>query len=127
MKLECIHADTCLPSYWGGHSLAHVQIHVWRGMSLDELRSALRYELNDGAIAGHCELGTLLSDMPPPPHVSAAAKDEAHSAALDAIDAITPNDPEQTEFFLDLEDEPEDEDGDELVYAFFVFREVEGE
>jgi hypothetical protein len=133
MKLECVHADTCLPCYWGGHSLAHVQISVYKGMSLDEIKNALRYELNDGAIAGHCELGVLLSDIPPPDHVSAAAKDEAHSAALAAIDAITPNDPEQTEFFLDLE-EPDDEgfddclsDNDESVYAFFVFREVEHE
>jgi hypothetical protein len=97
-------------------------------MSLEEIKIALKYELDDGAIAGHCELGILLSDMPPPAHVSAVAKDAAHSAALDAIDAITPSDPEQTEFFLDLgEAPPEDEDGDELVYAFFVFREVESE
>jgi hypothetical protein len=133
MKLECIHADTCLPCYWGGHSLAHVQIPVYKGMTLSHIQNALKYELNDGAIAGHCELSILLSDMPPPPHVSAAAKDEAHSAALDAIDAITPSDPRQTAFFLDLE-EPDDEgfddclsDNDESVYAFFVFREVEGE
>lgn len=33
-KLECCHADTCLPDYWSGHHLPHVQIAVWRGMTL---------------------------------------------------------------------------------------------
>ena len=50
--LECCHADTCLSDYWGGHHLAHVQVPVWNGMSLAELKKALMAELNEGAVAG---------------------------------------------------------------------------
>ena len=51
-QLECCHADTCFPDYWGGHHLAHVQVPVWNGMSLAELKKALMAELNEGAVAG---------------------------------------------------------------------------
>lgn len=126
MKLECIHADTCLPDYWGGHSLAHVRVLAYRRMTLDEIKDALKSEINEGAVAGHCELAQLLSDMPPP-DVHAGACEEAHEAALAAVDAIEPAEPSQTSFFMDL-DEPEDEVndvGDNQPYAFFVFREID--
>jgi hypothetical protein len=31
-KFDIIHADTCLPDYWSGHHLPHVQIPVFNGM-----------------------------------------------------------------------------------------------
>ena len=114
MHLECCHADTCLPSYWGGHHLAHIQVPVWNGMSLDVLKSSLRRELNEGAIAGADYPGT--------------HNDQWYAAAVAAVNAMTVNpgaDP--AHLFKDLEvgeDEPDD-DG-ESVYAFFVFTPIEG-
>lgn len=28
--LECVHVDTCLPDYWGGHHLAHISVPIYR-------------------------------------------------------------------------------------------------
>lgn len=114
IHLECCHADTCLPSYWGGHHLAHIQVLVWNGMSFDALKAALRRELNEGAIAGADYPGT--------------HNDQWYAAAVAAVNAMTVNpgvDP--AHLFKDLEvgeDEPDD-DG-ESVYAFFVFTPIEG-
>lgn len=114
IHLECVHADTCLPSYWGGHHLAHIQVLVWNGMSLDVLKASLRRELNEGAIMG--------ADYP------GEHNDQWYAAAMAAVNAMTVNpgvDPEH--LFKDLEvgeDEPDD-DG-ESVYAFFVFTPIEG-
>ena len=114
IHLECGHADTCLPSYWGGHHLAHIQVPVWNGMSLDVLKASLRRELNEGAIAGADYPGT--------------HNDQWYAAAMAAVNAMTVNpgvDP--AHLFKDLEvgdDEPDD-DG-ESVYAFFVFTPIEG-
>lgn len=114
IHLECGHADTCLPSYWGGHHLAHIQVPVWNGMSFDALKADLRRELNEGAIAGADYSGT--------------HNDQWYAAAVAAVNAMTVNpgvDP--AHLFKDLEvgdDEPDD-DG-ESVYAFFVFTPIEG-
>lgn len=126
MKLECIHAATCLPDYWSGHHLAHVQIPVWKGMDLDDIKSSLKAELDVNAVAGSDDIAQLLSDAPIPDHLPAGADDDAYEAARAAINAIQPLDPAQTTFFNDLEEEPEDPSGFEdaaTVYAFFVFRE----
>lgn len=113
MHLECCHADTCLPSYWGGHHLAHIQVPVWNGMSLDVLKARLRAELNQGAIAGADYPGT--------------HNDQWYAAAVAAVNAMTVNpgaDPAHLFKGLEVgEDEPDD-DG-ESVYAFFVFRPTE--
>lgn len=53
-KYEVVHADTCLPDYWGGHHLPHVQICV-RPMYLKEIKEAILAELSYGAIAGRYE------------------------------------------------------------------------
>ena len=114
MHLECCHADTCLPSYWGGHHLAHIQVPVWNGMSLDVLKASLRRELNEGAIAGADYPGT--------------HNDQWYAAAVAAVNAMTVNpgaNPEHLFKGLEVgEDEPDD-DG-ESVYAFFVFTPIEG-
>lgn len=63
MKMTCAHADTCLPDYWSGHHLAHVQIPVTRRkMSLSEIRRAIRSELAQGAVMGASDDARLLSD-----------------------------------------------------------------
>ena len=113
MHLECCHADTCLPSYWGGHHLAHIQVPVWNGMTFDALKAALRRELNEGAIAGADYPGT--------------HNDQWYAAAVAAVNAMTVNagaDPAHLFKGLEVgEDEPDD-DG-ESVYAFFVFTPIE--
>lgn len=62
MKMTCAHADTCLPDYWSGHHLPHVQIPVTRRkMSLAEIRRAIRSELAQGAVMGNSDEARLLS------------------------------------------------------------------
>lgn len=111
LELECIHVDTCLSGYWGGHHLPHIQAAVHNGISLEELKRQLRTELRDGLVMG-------------------ADYDESderwHQAALAAVDAITVNeDADPEHLFQGLEPVPEDDDDGELVYAYFVFREVQ--
>lgn len=109
-KLECVHADTCLPDYWSGHHLPHVQIAVWRGMSLTDIKRELLSELLQGAVAG-----AVYDD----------SDDTWHKRARAAVNRIKPNTKGQRRFFLDLEDTPDDDDCCESVYAFFVFIEAE--
>lgn len=109
-KLECCHADTCLADYWSGHHLPHIQAAVHNGISLEELKQQLRTELNIGAVMG--------ADYD-------ESDDRWHQAALAAVDAITVNeDADPEHLFKDLE-VTEDDDGGEIVWAYFVFREVE--
>lgn len=48
--LECCHADTCFPCYWSGYHLPHVQIPVWRGMTLAEMQKAREYIANAATV-----------------------------------------------------------------------------
>ncbi|QBJ04470.1 hypothetical protein HOV23_gp103 [Pseudomonas phage Lana] len=115
MKLTAAHADTCLPSYWGGHHLPHIQVIVHRDMTLGELKTELKSELVNGPVLG--------ADAP-------EEDDEVwFAAARQAVDEIvaaaTPGgamsgDPD-IKLFGDLEPETEEDDGCESVYAFFVF------
>jgi len=107
-KLECVHVDTCLPDYWGGHHLAHVQIPVHKGMTLRALKDALHAELNEGAVAGSDDRTLDSSD------ISGIWYKRAHAA----VNRIKPATKGQRRFFMHL-DEVEDEDYQ--VYAFFVF------
>lgn len=111
MKFECIHVDTCLPDYWGGHHRPHVQIMPYAGMSLEDVKEALHQEINQQAIAG----SENYEDKP----------DEWYDALIEAVDELEPIDDQQISFFNFIE-EPED-DYSEHVYAFFVFMEIEGE
>ena len=117
MKLIANHADTCLPSFWGGHHLPHIQVSVYKGMTLGALKRALHNELNEGALMG--------SNVGDDAWSSGPDGDARYKAAGEAIDAITTEDPEgndETPLFNDLEEEDEDDDGCcESVYAFFVF------
>lgn len=68
MKINCVHADTCLPDYWSGHHLPHVSIPVHHGMKISELKSALHDELRQGYVMGSGDDARLLSADIVAPH-----------------------------------------------------------
>lgn len=119
-QLECCHADTCFPDYWGGHHLAHIQVPVWNGMSLAELKKALMSELAEGAVAGAGYPGDHDEQW------YAAARDAVQAIeafAVRAIEAKTPAAAAENLFPLLI---PQGDDDDvPTVYAFFVFRPTE--
>ena len=119
IKFECCHADTCLSDYWSGHHLPHVQIPVYRGMTLKDVKNAIRSELSQGAVSGSTDNARLLSDdMVGEDEVKQA--DRVARAAYAAVNRMRLNDPRKRKLFMDLE-ESEDNDCYESVYAFFVF------
>lgn len=121
MKLECIHVDTCLPDYWSGHHLPHVQIPVRPGMSLEEIKTLLRHEIAMGAVAGNTEDACLLSWGAVPPEKAEYA-DRLTRAVYAAVNRIKPKRKGQRRFFTDVPEMGEDEECQ--VYAFFVFCEI---
>lgn len=122
MKLECAHADTCLPDYWSGHHLPHVQIPVWRGMTLADIKRSIMSELSQGAVMGSDDNARLLSaDMVQPGEEKQA--DLLTRAAYVAVNRMRPAKKGTRRFFLDLEET--DDDCSDTVYAFFVFIELE--
>ena len=118
--LECCHADTCFPDYWGGHHLAHIQVPVWNGMSLDVLKKALMSELNEGAVGG----SDAPHDYDEQWYAAARFAVQAIEAfAVRAIEAKTPAAAAENLFPLLI---PQGDDDDvPTVYAFFVFRPTE--
>lgn len=124
-KLQCIHADTCLADYWGGHHLAHVAVPVWPGMTIQQLRDALHTEVTVGAVMGSTVAARLLSeDMSSPSDQTLA--EQLYRDAHAAIDRdVVMSKPQKEYPFGYLEIERPDERSD--VMAYFVFREVEDE
>ena len=121
-KLECAHADTCLPDYWRGHHRAHVAVPVYRGMHLAEVKRAILSELRQGAVMGSDRLAWLLSsDWVGPGNAGAA--EIATKRAVAAVNRMRPAVPRARRLFNDLEATPADDDGPE-VYAYFVFVEA---
>ena len=121
MKLEILHADTCLPDYWPGNYRAHVQIPVVPGMSGTEIRAAIKAEIMQGAVMGGDDIAFLLSAD----YVGADREhdaDKATKAAYAAVNRMRPARKGQRRFFTDIETCEEYEDS--VVYAFFVFVEV---
>lgn len=123
MKITCSHVDTCLPDYWGGHHLPHVQVAVWRGISPKQLRELIFDELRQGAVMGGTDNARLLSaDLVRPDEEKQA--DRVTRAAYAAVNRdVRPIKKGTRRLFLDIEPEPVD-DGFDSVYAYFVFREV---
>ncbi len=121
IKFECCHADTCLSGYWSGHHLPHVQIPVYRGMTLKDVKSALRSELSQGAVMGSTDNARLLSDdMVREDEVKQA--DRVFRAACAAVNRIRLADKRKRKLFMDLEESEENDCCDcDCVYAFFVF------
>jgi hypothetical protein len=116
-KILISHCDTCLPDYWGGHHLAHVQIPVYNGMKISELRRYIKNELSQGAVAGKSDLAFLLSaDYVGPDRADDAEK--AFKKALAAVNRIKQAKRGRRNLFPDLDKEIED--CDSQVYAFFI-------
>lgn len=125
IKFECCHADTCLPDYWSGHHLPHVQIPVYRGMTLGQVKREIRSELSQGAVMGSTGNVRLLSaDMVGEDEVKQA--DRVTRAAYAAVNRMRLADKRKRKLFMDLEESTDDDDDcSERVYAFFVFVEME--
>ena len=123
IKFECCHADTCLSEYWSGHHLPHVQIPVYRGMTLAQVKSAIRSELSQGAVMGSSDNARLLS-------ADIVRKDEAKQAdrvtraAYAAVNRMSLTDHRKRKLFMDVEECDEENDCCDSVYAFFVFVEI---
>ena len=109
-QLECCHADTCFPDYWGGHPLAHIQVPVWNGMSLAELKKALMAELNEGAVAGAGYPGD--------------HDEQWYAAARFAVQAIEAKTAAGADNLFPLLVPQTEDDDVPTVYGFFVFRHV---
>jgi len=123
IKFECCHADTCLSDYWPGHHLPHVQIPVYRGMTLAQVKREIKSELSQGAVMGSTDNARLLSaDMVRPDEVKQA--DRVTLAAYAAVNRMRLADPRKRKLFMELE-EIDENDCCESVYAFFVFVEME--
>lgn len=118
MKLEIAHADTCLPCYWSGDSRCHVQVPVYHGMHLKELKKAIEYEIQLGVIAGNDEIAKALSWDSDDAEKSQKMLRKVYAA----INRMRPAVKGKRKLFTDLEKDI-DEDG-ESVYAFFIIREV---
>lgn len=124
IKLECQHVDTCLSDYWSGHHLAHVQIPVYNGMSLKDIKASIMDELKQGYVMGSDKYSELLSwDMVKPEDEKLA--DQVTKAAYAAVNRIKPNKKGQRKFFTDLDKVDEDNVCWDMVYAYFVFTEID--
>ena len=118
IKFECCHADTCLSGYWSGHHLPHVQIPVYRGMTLAQVKSALHSEINE-YVSGAGELACAFDyDL----STDKEYTDQLHKAAHAAVNRMRLADKRKRKLFMDLEESTDDDDDcGESVYAFFVF------
>ena len=111
-RLELCHVDTCLPDYWGGHHLPHMQVPIPPGgITIKELKESLKSELNQDAIAGS-ELDVIESE-------------EFHKKAMAAINRIQPAVKGQRKVFTDIEGPTDGWDCGDTVCAFFVFVELD--
>lgn len=111
MKLHAVHYDTCPPDYFGGHHAPFLQIPVYGGMTLKQIKKSLLSELDEGAIGGSLDWELQESVR-------------LHAAMRAAINRIAPNVKGQREFFTHLRDRQECED---TLYAYFVFVDGNGQ
>lgn len=119
MKLELSLVDVCLPDYWQGHSKAHIQIAVWPGMSLRDIKEACMNEIRFASAGGHDRIAYLLTaDWVPEKDVKDA--DKCIKAVYAAINRLKPGTKGKRKFFTDLEES----DDSESVYAYFVIEEI---
>lgn len=121
-KLELCHADTCLPDYWSGHHRAHLQIPVYKGMTLKAIKQALKDEIRQGAVMGTEHLAYILSSGFVLPEEEKEAR-AATRATYAAINRMKPAKKGQRTFFRDIESC--DAESDYSVCAFFVFMPLE--
>ena len=112
IKLNCLHVDTCLSDYWGGHHLPHICVPVDRDTTIETLRESLLGEINAGAIAGNDP--RIFDDS------------DEYSEMLDAMrnaikEDVHMRDSRMVYPFPDLEKDTEETDYS--VVAYFVFTE----
>lgn len=121
MKMNCNHVDTCLPDFWSGHHLPHVQIAAYNGMSFQAVRDAICTELRHGAVMGSNDSMRLLAaDMVRPDEERQA--DRLTRAAYAAVNRdVRPTKRGARNAFPELEKQTEDDDCGDTVYAYFVF------
>lgn len=116
VKLECVHADTCLPDYWGGHHKAHVSFPIYGALSLRDIKREILNELKYGAVAGSDQNAVYLScDWTSEPEKA----QKVFRSAVAAVNRIKPAKKGQRVFFKDI-----DVDDECPCYAYFVFCEV---
>lgn len=108
MKYSLVHADLCLPDYWGGHHLPHVAVPVDGTITVKEVLDGVVSELNQGAVAGSLDWEVVNSE-------------EFHVACMQAVQELL-------EMNVDILNkpafptlEPWEEGEDLFVLAFFVF------
>ena len=114
MNLELCFADVCLSCYWSGSNKMHLQVPVYKGMTLEEIKDGLRYEVAAGAIGGGDSLADSFRDDCP----------QVYQALENAIENLEPSNQKQETFFNDLEEEDDADDSSMTVYAFFIVDEV---
>ena len=107
-KYEIIHVDTCLPDYWGGHHLPVLQVGVWEHFTLRELKDELKGELN------------LLWEY----YDQQGVDFDAAEAAIKELTLADGLDPATCQLFKDIP-LPVPEEDDEVIYAYFVLKEVD--
>lgn len=109
MKYSLVHADTCLPDYWGGHHLPHVAVYVDGTTTVQEVLDGVKSELNQGAIAGSLDWEVQESE-------------EFHAACMKAVQELSELNVDilNKPAFPDLEVFQEEDEGP-YVLAFFVF------
>ena len=111
ITLSCIHYDTCLPDYFGGHHLAWICVPVDKRTTFQGLRDSLHSKLNMGAIGGN---EPLTRDD------SGEDGDKWFKAAHAAINRdVKPRVKGTRRPFADIEPADESED---CVYAYFIFK-----
>lgn len=133
LNLNLAHADTCLPSYWGGHHLPHIGVPISNSTTLSELKGMLWQELNE-CVCGNGLMTTLMNRQP----IHTCELEELSEmmteygtgleGLYDMVEvaaklAITDLTSKSETPFKDLADDPDDVDdcGNESVQAYFVF------
>lgn len=119
MKVYLAHADTCLPDYWSGHHLPHLQIPAHNGMTFAAVRRALESELAMGAVCGSDDNTRLLSSDFIRPEEEARAYVLTRKVYAAIRRDIRPVRKGVRNAFPELEKLSDDWDG-ETPYAFFV-------
>lgn len=109
MKFELIHADTCLPDYWGGHHLPHIAIMAYP-MTFKQCKEHLKTEVLVGAVMGEYN-----------------NTDIEYIAMITAIDnlSLKDNKPDSTIVFSDVIDDNSDNEFSDHPQAYFVFKPLE--
>lgn len=117
MKVSIVHVDTCLPDFWTGHHLPHVQIPAYP-QTFASVRRALADEIRMGAVMGSDDDARLLSaDMVRP--CEEVRADRLTRKVYAAINRdIKPAKRGDRVAFRDVE--IDDPDCCESVYAYFV-------